>query len=103
MESNQKDTCNISSNALNSLCFDVETSLTSASNYYIGVDPITSPGTYDYYQSTPNIVSVPGSGIIYNSAPISFDLSSIDFSCTIYGDCFRLRSNRKRLKLEFCL
>ena len=104
MESNQIDTYNISSNVLNNLSVSVDTSLTSASNCSIGTvtldsitwDSITDPCTYDYYLSRPNIVSLPG--VIYNSAPISFDFSSI-----VYGDCFRLKSNRKHIKLEFCL
>ena len=101
MESNQIDTYNISSNVLNNLSVSVDTSLTSASDCSIGtvtMNSTTGPCTYDYYLSTPNIISVPGTGIIYNSAPISFDFSSI-----VYGDCFRLKSNRKHLKLEFCL
>ena len=97
MEQNQIDTYNISSNILNNLSVGLDASLNSASNYYIGVDSITSPDTYGYYPSTPNIVSVPGNSILYNIAPFYYELSIVD------DDCFRLRSNRKRLKLEFCL
>lgn len=102
MEPNQNDTYNISSNTLNNLSVSIDTSLSSASNCCIGTvtedSIIAYPGTYGYYLSTPNIVSVPWNGIIYDSAPISFDISSI-----VYGDCFRLKSNRKHLKLEFRL
>ena len=101
MEPNQNNTYNVISNAFNNLSVNVDASLSSASDCYIGTvnaDSITSPGIYDYYPSTPNIFSLPGTGIIYNSAPYSFDFSPI-----VYGDCFRLKSNRRHLKLEFYL
>ena len=55
-------------------------------------------GTYQYYPSTTDVVEWPITGISINSAPISFDLSGIDWS-----DCFRLRSNRRRVTLKFSL
>lgn len=89
MEPNQIDTCNVSSNVLNnvSLIENADASLSCASDYYIETP---------YYYSSAPIVSL--TGTIYNTTPFSFDFSSI-----VYDDCFRLKSNRKRLNLKFCL
>lgn len=55
-------------------------------------------GTYQYYPSTTDVVEWPITGISINGSPISVALSGID-----WGDCFKLRSNRRRVTLKFSL
>ena len=106
MEPNQISTYNIASSGLNDPPVLADISLSSTNDCYIGTlgtDSITS-AIYDYYQSTPDIIPVPGTNIIFNGVPYSLNSAPhFDFSSIVYGDCFRLKSNRRHLKLEFCL
>lgn len=70
--------------------------ITTTNELTITTTPNT--GTYHYYPSTTDVLEWPITGISINSSPISVDLSGIDWS-----DCFRLRSNRRRVTLKFSL